>query len=388
MRVPAALRGASVAGVFPIYGLMGAMQALYGPLLPAFRATFHVTPASAGLLFSAHFCGAAVGILIPGALARGRGHDRWLVGGATGGLALGYLSLGVAPTWPSALAAAALIGLAYGCLVRVCTALVVTRAGARNAFMLLLLNAIFGCGALAGPALLGLIAPTSFRGPFVGGAVLMAALLPLVLTLPPPQRGPRRRPTGASRPRWSAPLMGFIVLFFVLGGMEASLGGWEATQFVAHGVSLAAAATFSALFWGMLTLGRILLAPLTLRYPAQRIVLTALLSFVLLATLAHVAALTPLCYTLAGFCLAPLYPLSLIWFDQARLTPDGAPTWVMVSDLLGGSAVPSLVGLLMTLTTVDSLASALSGCAVAACALALALRHGLAAPATAPSSVP
>ena len=135
MTTQGAVRRATVLGAFPIYGLMGAMQALYGPLLPAFRVDFHVTEAASGLLFSAHFCGAALGILLPDALESRYMLGRRLIGGATAVLAVGYLSLGLAPAWPAALLATVLIGLGYGGLVRAFTMLIVTNFGARNAFM-------------------------------------------------------------------------------------------------------------------------------------------------------------------------------------------------------------------------------------------------------------
>lgn len=370
-----AVQRATVLGAFPIYGLMGAMQALYGPLLPAFRLTFHVTEAASGLLLSAHFCGAALGILLPDALESRYAAGRRLSGGAAAVLTAGYLGLGLAPAWPAALLATMLIGLGYGGLVRAFTMLIVTGFGVRNAFMLLLLNAVFGTGALAGPALLALAPPSSFRAPFLIGAALMSVLLPLALLIPAPPPVAHRIQAGRALPRPASPLLWFMVLFFVLGGMEASLGGWEATQLIAQGASAATAATFTALFWGTFTVGRVLVAPLSLRIPPQRIVTAALLAVILLAALARLPALAPLAYTLAGFCLAPLYPLSLIWFDRVQRSSGGAPSWVMISDLVGGAVLPFLVGQLIALTAPDSVASGLGACAVVSCAIAVVLRR-------------
>lgn len=375
MTTQGAAQRATVLGAFPIYGLMGAMQALYGPLLPAFRVDFHVTEAASGLLFSAHFCGAALGILLPDALESRYMLGRRLIGGATAVLAVGYLSLGLAPAWPAALLATVLIGLGYGGLVRAFTMLIVTNFGARNAFMLLLLNAVFGTGALAGPALLAVAPASSFRAPFMIGAALTAVLLPVALLIPAPPRAQQRARAGRAVQRRASPLPWFMALFFVLGGMEASLGGWEATQLIAQGASTAAAATFTALFWGTFTLGRVLVAPLSLRIPPQRIITAALPAVVLLAALARLPSVAPLAYTLAGFCLAPLYPLSLIWFDRVQRSSGGAPSWVMVSDLAGGAVLPFLVGQLIALTAPDSVASGLGACAVVCCVIAVALRR-------------
>lgn len=368
------MRRSAVAGMFALYGLIGAMQAIYGPLLPSFRAAFHATAAGAGLILSAHFCGAALGMLLAGPLGR-QGSSSRLIGVATGLVAIGYLCLGVAPALPLALLATFCIGLGYGALVLAFTQLIVVHFGPRTAFMLLMLNADFGIGALAGPALVAFTAPGSFRSPFLIGSALAAALLPVAVTLS------RLRPvTHTEQPSRAGQgrsdlLVRFIALLFLLGGIEASLGGWEATQLIAHGATASSAAILTALYWGTFTAGRLLVAPLTLRVSPQRLVLVALGAFILLATAALVAPLAPPAYTLAGLCLAPLYPLSLVWFDRVVLSARRAARWVMISDLVGGAIVPFLVGQLITVTSADSLAAALSGCGIVAFVIAASLHY-------------
>lgn len=368
--------------MFALYGLIGAMQALYGPMLPAFGAAFRVKPAAAGLLLSAHFCGAAAGILFSGSLAANAAIRRRLIVAASALLALGYAGLAGAPSWPLALLAVFCVGLGYGTLVITFSQLIVAGFGARNAFMLMLLNAVFGIGSLAGPALVAVMSPSSFRPPFLAGAIAALALLPGALSLSPPcPILPPVRQTPARR-GLAGPLVAFAALFFVLGGMESSLGGWEATQLIAQGATAATAATLTALYWGTFTVGRLLAAPLTLSVGPRRIIIVALLCFTVLAGAALIQPFTPVAYTLAGFCLAPLYPLSLVWF--ARAVPSGGGTrWVMISDLLGGAAVPFLVGQVIALTTAASLAAALVGCAIVSLAIVAVLRIVSARPAAA-----
>jgi hypothetical protein len=44
--------------------LVGALQALYGPAIPAFRDAFALSPSAAGLGLSAHFVGGVAGVLV------------------------------------------------------------------------------------------------------------------------------------------------------------------------------------------------------------------------------------------------------------------------------------------------------------------------------------
>jgi hypothetical protein len=54
----------ALAGSCAGFVVIGAMQALYGPAIPAFRAKFGVSPSVAGLGLSADFAGALIGVVI------------------------------------------------------------------------------------------------------------------------------------------------------------------------------------------------------------------------------------------------------------------------------------------------------------------------------------
>jgi FHS family glucose/mannose:H+ symporter-like MFS transporter len=76
--------------------VIGGLQALYGPAIPAFREKFGVTPAVAGLGLSAEFTGALIGIVGYHLLARTGLRDRRL-------LAIAYTppsSPSTCSTWP------------------------------------------------------------------------------------------------------------------------------------------------------------------------------------------------------------------------------------------------------------------------------------------------
>src|ERR1700744_5836852 len=60
----APLTPVALAGCCAAFVLIGAMQALYGPAIPAFRSRFGVSPSVAGLGLSADFAGALIGIVL------------------------------------------------------------------------------------------------------------------------------------------------------------------------------------------------------------------------------------------------------------------------------------------------------------------------------------
>lgn len=78
--------------------MIGALQALYGPAIPALRDEFGISPAVAGLSLSAHFVGALLGVLIYH-LLRGRLNNRVLLGGSYVLMAAGAAAFAFSPSW-------------------------------------------------------------------------------------------------------------------------------------------------------------------------------------------------------------------------------------------------------------------------------------------------
>src|SRR5206468_9227961 len=120
----------------------------------------------------------------------------------------------------------------------------------------------------------GVLAGGSFRGPYLTAAAIALLLLPASLTLPGRDAEDEhlddgRRSTGTAI--W--PLAAFLVAFFLYGGLEGGIGAWEPTQLVATGLSPAVAATVTSLFWTSYTVGRLLVAPISLAVKPAWIVL-------------------------------------------------------------------------------------------------------------------
>lgn len=130
--------------------VIGALQALYGPAIPALRDEFGISPAVAGLSLSAHFVGALLGVLIYH-LLRGRLNNRVLLGGSYVLMAAGAAAFAFSPSWALALAGTFVIGLGFGGIDYGLNQLFAVGFGHRSTAMLNLLNGHFGIGAIAAP---------------------------------------------------------------------------------------------------------------------------------------------------------------------------------------------------------------------------------------------
>jgi fucose permease len=230
--------------------------------------------------------------------------------------------------------------------------------------MLTLLNAVYGVGAILGPAGVGLLAAGGFRLPFllVTGAAL--ALLPLGLALSgdAPASAPAEYPTPAVSV-FLRPLVVFMVAFFLYGGLEAGIGAWEPTHLVATGLSVAGAATITSLFWTSFTLGRLVAAPLALLVKPEHLVLGCLAITVALTLSTRVDAMTAAAYTGCGLFLGPIFPLAVVWSGRVTRTTQRVTSLVISGDLLGGTVLPPLLGQLVTSVGVGTLPMAFAALA-------------------------
>lgn len=364
-------RSSTVGGLL-LFVAVGVVLSLYGPAMPEFRERFGISTGDSALALSAHFAGAIVGIAGWALLDRRLGTGRLLRRAAVL-LVAGSIGLALAPVWPVVLAAAALVGVGFGVLVVALNALFAAGFGDRGAAMLNLLGASFGAGAILGP--LALAATGGFRGPFLGGAVLVVASLPLMRDV---QRCPApERPAGSARP---APVLigGFVLLYVLYVGVESGVGGWEATSLLAHGTGEAAAANWTAGYWAAITAGRLLAVPLAMQIAPPRLVAGSLLLAAASLTLAHTPPLAPFAYTLTGLVLAPVFPTGLAWLAAAAPATRASTALVIAGAQLGGVVLPAVIGRLIDAGSPAVIPSALLAAALACLGTALLLRRSAA----------
>jgi fucose permease len=194
---------------------------------------------------------------------------------------------------------------------------------------ILALNALLGLGTVLAPLFVAFFDGLGF---WWGMPVTSAALLTtlVVVSLPLPLQAGARR-TAGPRAKTGIPARfwaygGFAVLY---GICETVNGNWSQLDMTSElGASTAVASIALTVFWGMVTLGRILFAAVQRRIPSR--VTYHVLPFVLAAAFAIVAILpddTPalgvLAFGLAGLGCSALLPLT-ISFGQEELVAVSA----------------------------------------------------------------
>src|SRR6185437_13316792 len=70
-------------------------------------------------------------------------------------------------------------------------------------------------------------------------------------------------------------------------------------------------------FWAAMTVGRLLVVPVSRVVPAGRIVLAACVLLLAVLTLTALPAAAPAAYVAAGLAAAPVFPVGLAWVGAA-----------------------------------------------------------------------
>ncbi|MFF3379210.1 MFS transporter [Streptomyces sp. NPDC002680] len=329
--------------------LIGALQALYGPAIPALRDEFGLSPSAAGLGLSAHFFGGVAGVLLFDRLYVRIGNRR-VLGSSYVLMAVGAAGFALAPNWPVALAAALFAGLGFGGIDYGLNQLFAVGFGKRSTAMLNILNAHFGIGAILGPALIGTVGAEQYPAVFLAFSL---ANLPLLLCL----RGVREHvpqpvasaesgtPGGQVLARSLGSVLGVFVTLYVLHvGIEAGVGGWEPTHLETVGYGAGAAATATSVYWLMMTIGRFLAAPLALRYSAQSIIAVSCAGMTVCLLLAAIPGAAPYAYAGVGLFIAPIFPTGLPWLNRAAPQARRAGAVVIAASMAGGVAAGPVLG--------------------------------------------
>lgn len=247
------------------------------------------------------------------------------------------------------------------------------------------LHFFFGLGALFSPIV---VAQVLMHSEGITWAYWLLALIilpvsPLLALQPSPTAIHNTTTTDQStRKPTNIPLLLLIMgFFFLYVGMETGFGGWVFTYATTLGlVEETAAAYLTSVFWGALTLGRLVSIPLAARLRPRTILwldlIGALVSVGLILIWQQTAAALWLGAAGLGFFFASIFPTTLALAER-RMTITGQITgWIFVGVSLGGGALPWLMGILLeSIAATAALWTILVGIFLAAGLLVLILRH-------------
>jgi MFS transporter, FHS family, glucose/mannose:H+ symporter len=353
-------RAVTAAG-FAVFLLLGVVIASYGPSIPHLIVRFNVRVSVAGLIVTANFLGEVIGLM-----ALGLTHARWSLGQrlsvGTSLFGVGLLAAAAAPTWPLLLLGVFVLGVGAGGLVVLINLYYATRFGRRSPAMLGLVNTAYGVGTFIGPALVAVT-----RGYSIVFAIVGAGVLVCLVFL-------RRAVDAAATPELAAPRLNartlglvitFALLLLVYEGLEAGIGTWEATDLLSLGASAQFAAGATSVYWGAFTVGRVLTAPLAVRWSPQRILVPALIISTLLLLGIHAHVSPPLMFALVGLCAAPIFPVVVSWMTRVIPNATTLVTYAILGAVIGSAVVPAALGGLIGLAGAAQLPLGAAACALA-----------------------
>jgi MFS transporter, FHS family, glucose/mannose:H+ symporter len=227
--------------------MMGAGQALFGPVLPVYVRDFSLSEAQSGLFVALLWVGCFLGVglmYFKGAVIGPR-HAIIAMAVGTGGMA-------ASPGWLLTLIGGVVFGIGYGMATAVFNPRVMRAFGAAGPSMLSLLNATFGVGAIAAPLVFVWLGSDP-----VWAFGTVAALLLVIWVFAGPVGRESVAPKGevkAFRPHWGILAFGMVAI-----GMEASLAGLGPTALIRAGVAEERASELLSAFFVVFLLARVAL---------------------------------------------------------------------------------------------------------------------------------
>lgn len=179
LRQPKAVWAVAFACVIAFMGL-----GLVDPILPAIASQLDATQSQVELLFTSYFLVTGIAMIITGAVSSRAGHKRTLLVGL--GLIVIFSALaGASGSIGSIVAFRAGWGLGNALFIATALAVIVEVSTAGTERAVILYEAALGLGISVGPLLGGLLGGISWRGPFLGVAVLMSIGFVAILALLP-----------------------------------------------------------------------------------------------------------------------------------------------------------------------------------------------------------
>jgi FHS family Na+ dependent glucose MFS transporter 1 len=337
-------------GYYAAFIALGLIGSLLGPTLTNLAQHTNVRLDQISILFS----GRALGYLL-GSLLGGQLYDRRpgnpLMAGFLGLIFLTVLLSPLIPVLWLLAAAMLLMGLGEGGLdVGGNTMLMWLHREKVGPFMNGL-HFAFGVGSFLTPIIISQMFLVS--GDITWGYWLVALLLfPMIiwlLRIPSPKNLPASAENTAKKTN-NYLLIGMMVLFFALYvGSEVSFGGWVYTYAVAMKLmNTTTAALMTSLFWGSLTLGRLLSIPIAAKFKLSSVlfvdVIGVLVSVGLIMLWPNSVAIIWVGTFGAGFAMASIFP-TMLSLAENRLHITGSVTSLFfVGASCGSLSLPWIIG--------------------------------------------
>ena len=329
---------------------LGLVAASLGPSLPSLAEQTHVQLKQVSWLFTAINLGYLIGALLGGRIFDRRpGHPVMVAS-----LLFTALVMALVPL-PSQLILLALVmlfsGGAQACLDVGGNTLLVWLHREKIGPFMNGLHLFWGIGSMLSPIVIA--QAVLLTGNFAWGFWIIAALLlPVAWVLKglPSPTAPHKEVGGEPQKATDWPMVILFVLFFTaFVGVEGAYGGWIYSYAIATHIAVpATAAVMTSVYWGALTLSRLISIPLALRFRPRTLLIANLAGCLIGLSLAVLGSgstiITWSATMVLGASVASFFPVSLS-FARETITITGQFTSLMfVGASFGGMLLPWLIG--------------------------------------------
>jgi MFS transporter, FHS family, Na+ dependent glucose transporter 1 len=357
---------------FATYGIcfiaLGLGMSALGPMLPYLADHVSVSFARISFLFTATSLGYLMGSAGGGRLFdRFKGHQLMLVALLT--MALTIFLVPVSPFFVLLLAIMFIFGISQGMIdVGANVNLLWVFQGRVGPYM----NALhfcFGVGAFLSPIILHNVMRLSggqITWPFWTLALLSLPGIFGLWSLPSPKNPEKDEIEQHPNSINIRLVVLMVILFFIYVGVEGGFGGWIFTYATETKVTSETGASYmNSLFWGALTLGRLLSVPLARKIAPSRLLVGNFLLAILFLGLILLFPLQPVMVWVVsgglGFALSSVFP-TLLALGESRMKISGKVTgYFFFGSSLGGTLIPMLLGQIFEYVGSYQIMLALSG---------------------------
>lgn len=337
------------AGYFAAFIVLGLVMAALGPTLPGLADQTNVSLKQISVLFTARSLGFMLGALLAGRLYdRFPGHQ--LMALAILCMAITMALIPFLPILGLLTAVMFLLGLFEPGIDVGGNTLILWLHRHKAGPYMNGMHFFFGVGAFFSPIIIAWVIATSetLQAAFWILAVLILLPALYIIWLPSPTAIPEEETVGPKQSNRTLVLL-IAFFFFLYGGAEVSYGGWIFTFAVEQGLATEeAAALLTSLFWGALTVGRLLSIPLAVRFRNRTIILSdligCLLSVAIILIWPQSVAAVWIGTIFLGVSMASVFPTTLSLAERHLPVSGQTTSYFFVGASLGAMSVPWLIG--------------------------------------------
>ncbi len=353
-------RVSKTTGYYLAFVMLGLSRAVVGPTLPALAAQTNASLSAIGILFTVAGLGALLGSVVGGWLYdRTPGHP--ILTAMLGIVVLIFFVIPLTPTLWGLIGLFWVLGIVQNMLDLGSNTFLVWVHREKVGPFMNALHFFFGGGAFLAPLIVGWALKENHNVTIAYWiiAIFMVPVAIGFLFLPSPALYASTTTTDKGK---NNPLLvgGIALFFFLYCGSEVGFGGWIYTYAVTSNLATPArAASLTSVFWGALTLGRLLAIPLAARLKPVTFLAGSLTGCVLNLTIILIFShVTPLLWTGVaglGISMAAVFPTTLS-FTERRMALTGQVTGIFfVGRSLGSMSIPWLIGQILDRSTPQSM---------------------------------